>query len=329
MTANRTLRLVAGATIAFASVLLASGCSPRDFLTGQIVREQEKYLGPAGAKGVRIEKLTAKVYTFQWKWYRNIVVRTDAGWVVIDSFNPAAASELADALFRIAPGLPVHTLVYSHYHLDHVGGGAALQAQNVLADEKCPGYWKDLEAQDPEFWKARMEGFAPATELMKGDRTLEVGGVRLELLHLGKTHTDTLYAVHIPEEELLFSADFGFVRGIPPMGGPDYYFPGAMKAAERLAALDFEIWVPSHFGHGKKADFEEYFEFIAELQRRIKASILKYAGTGPIPTDADTIEALFFEVYEPMKERYSGWHGFEQQILFTQIRHLVGVTLGY
>jgi glyoxylase-like metal-dependent hydrolase (beta-lactamase superfamily II) len=49
---------------------------------------------------------------------------------------------------------------------------------------------------------------------------------------------------------LLWTADFALVRTILPIGGPDYYFPGAVKAMERLAALDFDTFVPSHFGYG-------------------------------------------------------------------------------
>ena len=69
--------------------------------------------------------------------------------------------------------------------------------------------------------------------------------------HYHLDHTDTLYAVYLPNERLLWTADFALVRTILPIGGPDYYFPGAVKAMERLAALDFDTFVPSHSGYGK------------------------------------------------------------------------------
>ena len=34
-------------------------------------------------------------------------------------------------------------------------------------------------------------------------------------------------------------------------------------------------------------------------------------------------------IYYPMKEKYGEWHGFDQMILFSMVRGLVGNSLGY
>ncbi len=95
-------------------------------------------------KGAELTKITDRVYMFRWTWDRSLVLLTDEGIVMTDPFNAEAAQALKAELARVAPGRPVRTMIYSHYHFDHVVGGAALKPQEVLAHRKCPEYWNDL-----------------------------------------------------------------------------------------------------------------------------------------------------------------------------------------
>lgn len=304
--------------------ILATGCDPRGAIYRLIVGQQENYMSAEGYAGDELEKLTDRVYSYRWTWYRNIVIDTDEGLVVVDPFNADAAGDLKKRLDADFPGRPVHSLIYTHYHLDHTSGGAVLAPQNVIAHEKCPQYWSDLP---PE----RTRAVLPPTQLVAGDRTLRIGGVEIRLLYLGKTHTDTLFAVYLPDEKVLHTADFGLIRTLPPLGGPDYYIPGALKAYDRLLALDFDYYVPSHFGRGDKDDLREARDFMVFLRERCREAIRKYGkadGTG-LPRAGDDLTAAFDHVYEPMKAKYGDWHGFDEQILMSIIRHIVGEGLGY
>ncbi|OLL76843.1 Metallo-beta-lactamase superfamily protein [Pseudonocardia sp. Ae168_Ps1] len=76
-----------------------------------------------------------------------VVVRTDEGLVLFDASGAGTGAEVVDAVRRWSDE-PVHTLVYTHGHLDHVGGSGAVLADaarrghpapRVIAHENVPG----------------------------------------------------------------------------------------------------------------------------------------------------------------------------------------------
>jgi glyoxylase-like metal-dependent hydrolase (beta-lactamase superfamily II) len=311
--ARRRARLV-GAALGLAALgVAASGCDARRFVMGQIASQTEAYFHPPGSEGWDVTRLTEHVYTFRWGWYRNIFVVTPEGVFATDPFNREAAASLRDVIAEASGGRPVRILFYSHYHRDHTEGGALLEPEQVWCHERCPSYFRDLGR--PEI--------LPPTRTVSGDETLTLGGVEIRLLYLGKSHTDTLYAVHVPGEELLWTADFGLVRTIPPMGVPDFYRPGLLAGMERLSRLEFRVFVPSHFGYGTKQDFVDFYHMMRDLGTWVREAQERY---GPPSKDLDQ---GFRYVYDRMKAGYGDWHGFDQMILFTIARANVGEMLGY
>ncbi len=180
-------------------VVALCACSPKVFVMRKIIGSTANYTHFDSPKESELEQVTEGVYTFRWTWYRNLIVETSEGLVVTDPFNVRAATLMKAALAARFPGKPIHTLIYSHYHLDHVRGGAVLAPLHVIAHVKCPQYWARVDASD----------VLPPTELISGDQTRVIGGVRFDLLYLDDTHTDTLYAVHLPDKSVLHTADFG------------------------------------------------------------------------------------------------------------------------
>jgi glyoxylase-like metal-dependent hydrolase (beta-lactamase superfamily II) len=303
--------------VGFIAVLLIGSCDAKRAIMKVAVGDMEKYFGSEQYDGSDLVKLTDRVYTYRWTWYRSIVIDTDEGLVVTDPFNAEAAASLRQHLKEAGLTEPVHTLFYSHYHLDHTEGGAALEPQQVLAHAACPTYWAGVDASR----------VLPPTKLIEGDQLLRIGGVEIRLLYLGKTHTDTLYAVYLPEERLLWTADFALVRTILPMGGPDYYFPGAIKSMERLAALDFDIFVPSHFGYGKKQDLVDYVGLLKDLQDVATRAMEKFGRE--VPRNRETLQGSFDFYYDELEGKYGDWHGFDENVLFVIVRTTTGARLGY
>jgi glyoxylase-like metal-dependent hydrolase (beta-lactamase superfamily II) len=308
------------AAMALGIALCISGCDMRQYAIKQAVAEQVDFIpDPTHRAGWDLQKLSDRVYTFRWTWDRSLVIVTDEGFVVTDPFNREAATILKGALEKLAPGQPVHTLFYSHYHLDHVVGGAPLAAKNIVAHAKCPEYWADLGDE-----KQTAEIVAP-TKLIEGDQVFHIGGVEIDLLYLGRTHTDTLYAFYLPKERLLYTTDLALVRTVFPIGGPDMYTPGILKQLDRLAKLDFDVFVPSHFGFGTKKDFLEAVEFAKTLRR---LSVEAYEKFG-VPTTGDGWVESYEYVYKPLKARYGQYHGFQEEALFVIARGFSGAVLGY
>jgi len=295
-------------------ILLMSGCA--SFISKTGVKSAEPYFHSPETELPALDKINDRVYSFRWKWYRNLILVTNAGLVVIDPMGTEAATALRASLNKELPGKSVDTLIYSHYHLDHTRGGAALSPGHVIAHKKCPRYWKDFDATD----------IAQPTQFIEGDQTLTIGDLKIEALDLGLSHTDTLYAFHIPSEQLVFTADLGLVKTVPPDGVPDHYTPGYMAAIARVAALDFKIFVPSHFGYGNKQDLVEYIEMIRYGQSLAKEAVQQYGGLG---VQRGQFARYFDHMYNPMRKKYGQWHGFNAMFINNMFRDITGVVLGY
>jgi len=191
------------------------------------VKTADPFFSGPTAEGTAFEKVTAHIYTAKSGWYRTIVVDTTDGLVVVDPMGPRMVPVLLDGIAKTFPGKKVKTLFYTHYHLDHVAGGATFGATEVIGHEKCPQYWRELAATD----------IAPITHPISGDQTLIIGGVEIHALYMGHSHTDTLYALHFPTERVLFTADLGLVKTVAPIGTPDSYWPGYLAALGVTTAL--------------------------------------------------------------------------------------------
>lgn len=309
--------------IATAAMLCIAGCtslntvlSNSPFVLKTVMGTVDPYFHGPGIDGSRFEKLTEKVYTFRWNWYRNVVIVTDAGLVVIDPMNAEMSAQLRRELDRSFPGRKVHTLIYSHYHLDHTRGGALLAPVNVIAHEKSPLYWKEVDRA----------GVLEPTRYIAGDTALNIGGMEIRALYMGLSHTDTLYAFHLPSERLVFTADLGLVKTMAPDGVPDRYAPGYLAAMNRIIGIDFDIFVPSHFGHGTKQDLIDWRDMM-EDGRRLAREAIRTAGS--VGLRDDQMGKYFDAVYYPMREKYGRWHGFDQMFVLNIVRDIVGEALGH
>lgn len=310
---KRKILVLAIAAIVGVSV---AGCSPKPFVLKIVMGTVDPYFHGSGIDGTQLDKVGENVYTFRWNWYRNLIIDTEAGLVVIDPMNAQMSAALKKELGQKFPGKKVHTLIYSHYHLDHTRGGAELAPANVIAHEKSQTYWKAVDH----------EGVLEPTRYISGDTVLTIGGVEIRALYLGLSHTDTLYAFHIPSERLVFTADLGLVKVMAPDGVPDRYAPGYLTAMNRIIGIDFDTFVPSHFGYGVKQDLVDWRDMMEE-GRRLAHEAIK--NTGSMGVREDQMGKYFTAVYYPMREKYGQWHGFNEMFVLNLVRDLTGEMLGY
>lgn len=280
-----------------------------------VVGTVEPYFHGEGIDGTQFEQLSDRIQTFRWNWYRNIVIDTSEGLVIIDPMNANFSAALKGELDKRFPGKPVHSLIYSHYHLDHTSGGAVFSPKSVVAHVKVPTY---LEAVDSS-------AVLPPTQLIEGDVTFDIGGVQFQALYLGLSHTDTLYAFHFPNERIVFAPDLGLVKTAPPTGVPDRYAPGYDLAMARVAAIDFDTFVASHFGYGTKTDFLEWRQMLTDMRELSNEAIEIYGGPG---VRKGQWRRYFDHVYSPMKQKYGDWHGFDEMFVLNLVRDIVGEALG-
>jgi glyoxylase-like metal-dependent hydrolase (beta-lactamase superfamily II) len=194
------------------------------------------------------------------------VLATDDGLVFLDTSSLFHAQKLHEAV-RGWTDARLHTAVYTHGHVDHVFGLGPFEREageqgrppvRVIAHENCParferyrltqGWNGIINQRQFGFPKPVFPGtFREPDETLREARTLEVGGVRVELFH-DKGETDDHVWAWLPEEHTLYTGDL-FIWAAPNCGNPQkaQRFPREWAVALRkMAALGAERLLPGH-----------------------------------------------------------------------------------
>ena len=201
-----------------------------------------------------ITQVSGDLYRFQNGGHFAALLVTPEGVIASDPINRDAAIWLKDEVSSRF-GQPVKYVVYSHDHADHIGGGEIFdQDAVIIAHENA---------------KAAIIGEnrpTAAPEVVFADRlTLELGGKEVELIYVGRGHSDNTLVMHFPEERAVFAVDFISIDRLPYMNLTDSYFPDWIDAIKRVEQIDFDILIPGHGPIGTKADATEHRQYLEAL----------------------------------------------------------------
>lgn len=193
-------------------------------------------------------------------------IRTDAGLVLVDTGSRETASQTFAALRHWADG-PVHTVIYTHGHIDHTWGARLLDQEadargtarpriiahrNVLyrfdrydATHRLNSLVMGRQFNQPGY--TFPDGHRRPDEVYDDNLALTVGGVRIELFH-GRGETDDATFVWLPEQRVLASGDF-VIWVFPNAGNPrkvQRFAPGWAAALRRMETLKPKVLIPGH-----------------------------------------------------------------------------------
>jgi glyoxylase-like metal-dependent hydrolase (beta-lactamase superfamily II) len=222
-----------------------------------------------------------------------IILQAPAGLIVVDTGRHAAH---AQAIVEYARNVkrPVAAIVNTHWHLDHVGGNAALRdafkgvkvfASGALHDARSgflATYRKQLEdllASTTD--DARRDVFQTDVRLIDQGARLEpdvvvtaagprtIAGLRLDV----GLEKDAVTAADVwlfePKSRVLIAGDLVTL----PAPFLDTAQPAAWKSSlDRLASVDFAVLVPGHGRPMTRADFERYRNAFTRLLARAAGS---------------------------------------------------------
>ncbi len=185
-------------------------------------------------------------------------VITDEGVVVFDALGtPSLAWQLRQEIRKITDK-PVIKVIVSHYHADHVLGLEVFKDEGaeIIAPAEAERYIEGglgqerLEERtlslDP--WVTEKTRLVPPDVWLNESMTLEIGGKRLSILHLGKAHSDGDIAMLVEPDKVLFTGDILFEGRVPFVGSADTL--GWLEALESMQTSGLEALVP---GHGPSA----------------------------------------------------------------------------
>ncbi|MFC1437651.1 MBL fold metallo-hydrolase [Streptacidiphilus sp. N1-10] len=240
-------------------------------------------------------------------------IQPDGGWclnnagILVDEGRAAlvdtAATErrtllLRQALATVAPQEP-EVLVNTHHHSDHTFGNSLFgPGTTVVAHERTrqesaeaglglQGLWPGVD------WGAVSVRLPALT--FRDTLTLHLGGLRVELIHVGPAHTTNDTVVWIPDRGVLFTGDV-VMSGVTPyalMGSVE----GSLRALDQLAELHPRVVVPGHGavgGPGLIAANRAYFAWIQQLDTEARA-----AGLTPLQAAKDADLGGFADLLDP------------------------------
>ncbi|MDP6873575.1 MAG: MBL fold metallo-hydrolase, partial [Alphaproteobacteria bacterium] len=160
-----------------------------------------------------ITKISGDLYRFQNNFHYSVFLVTADGVIVTDPINAGAARWLkAEIAKRFAK--PIRYVIYSHDHRDHIAGGEVFAEDGalVVAHERA---------------KAVIVGEKRPTAVpqitFRRKLTLELGGQVIELVHVGRNHSNNMIVMRFPKERVLFAVDFIPVKTVPYRDLSDSY----------------------------------------------------------------------------------------------------------
>mgnify|MGYP001214897370 CR=1 FL=1 len=165
---------------------------------------------------------------------------------------------------------PIKYVVYSHSHFDHIAGGQP---------------FKDLGATfvAQRNAKERIQALKPADvvvpdQVVDDKRVITLGGTTLELLYVGKNHSDSMLVMRLPKEKIIFTVDWIPIQGVQFRGMADTYVPDIEDGMKKVIAMDWETLIPGHPGPGgkqtgNKDNAREDLAYLQDLSAAVKQEV--------------------------------------------------------
>jgi glyoxylase-like metal-dependent hydrolase (beta-lactamase superfamily II) len=181
---------------------------------------------------------------------------TNAGVILVDDKFEVDHDNIV-AMLKTVTNQPVKYVINTHYHADHSGGNAKLQADGTLAVASASARARMVAAKQP--------GLPDITAQPRG--AIYLGGKTAEIYWIGRSHTDGDVVVLFPQQRVLAAGDmYTNEKDTPEL--IDYAGGGSAKewpaTVDNLLKLDFDTVVPGHGTVAKKADLTKYR---ADVQR--------------------------------------------------------------
>jgi glyoxylase-like metal-dependent hydrolase (beta-lactamase superfamily II) len=311
----RTNSIVVAALICLPAVCFSASCKAQttDSLPDYApslpqIRAKAPVIDPK--KGYFIEELKPGIFMVTEGAYESVFVATGKGVVLFDA-PPSFAEHLGQAVAE-KTNEPIVELVYSHMHVDHIGGAGLVLKQNptmeILAENGTAEFLREMH--DPH---------RPVpTKTFEARYTLRLGSLtaNMSVGHWHSSEGDLL--ISIPDKRFVMAID-AFSSGATPFLGLDLTtnVHDYLKFFDQLQAMDFDVLVPGH--HGTPATHEDLqiaksyvtdvydtmARILAEDHRALKArAIAKYGAENGWATASVLIHS---EVDQCAKEVRNRW----------------------
>jgi glyoxylase-like metal-dependent hydrolase (beta-lactamase superfamily II) len=240
------------------------------------------YSTPSAARAARMWREVAdKVFVRRFLDFNvtvGLVVGEQSALVVDTRGSERQGRELAAEIRWLTQNRLI--VANTHHHYDHTFGNFAFLPGEMWGHEQCAARLRSdsrttqyaLAAAMPEVaYEYTETRVTPPNKTFRESVSLELGGRKVELTHLGRGHTDNDIVVVVPDVHAVFAGDL-IEQGGPPSFEDSYPmdWPGTLG---RLLDVALGPVVPGHgevvgraFVEGQLADLSA----LAQLARRVR-----------------------------------------------------------
>jgi len=244
-------------------------------------------------------KIADNVYVFRYGGAQSMFVVTPAGVIATDpiAYQRPQAAEAYLAEIRRITAAPIKYLIYSHHHYDHAAGGRPFKDAGaaIVAHRNTRSRLEVLKSPD-----------VVIPDMVVDERsTLELGGTRVDLIYVGRNHSDDSIVVLLPKEKILFAVDFLPVQAVMYRDMPDGYLPDWFDSIDRVLALDWTTLIPGHPGPGGRMGTKDDVRAVREYLTDLSNATRELASQGK----------CFDEAMRTLKlPKYENWGGYAQYL---------------
>jgi glyoxylase-like metal-dependent hydrolase (beta-lactamase superfamily II) len=239
---------------------------------------------------------TDNVYAFRYQGYQSMFVVTKAGVIATDPIGlrrPQAVATYINEIKKVTDQ-PIKYVIYSHSHYDHAAGGKPFKdlGAKFIAH-------KNAKAQ---LLKFPHPDVVMPDEVVDNKRTITLGGTTLELLYVGRNHSDNMLLMRLPKEKLIFAVDFIPVQTLPFRNMPDTASPVEWQdSLKRVLALDWDRMITGHPYAGGRLGTKQDVKDLIGYMDDISAEVKKAANEGKC------IDAAMKDLKLPKYEKWGAY----------------------
>lgn len=205
------------------------------------------------------------------------VLVSDEGVLLVDT-KYAIDYDNVETLLRTVTDQPIKYVINTHYHDDHSGANANMQALDarVFASERARA--KMIEA-------GRTEGLPDVT--LNSHTRIYIGGKPVDIHYFGRSHTDGDVVVNFPNHGLISMGDM-YTHGPGLAQLVDYTGGGSARAwtgsVDGALGLDFDTVVPGHGAVATRRQLAEFREDTMRLQEMVRSMLRQERSREEIAT---------------------------------------------
>jgi glyoxylase-like metal-dependent hydrolase (beta-lactamase superfamily II) len=182
--------------------------------------------------------------------------------------SPAATEKLLRAIKGVTPK-PVKWYVVGSDHGDHTAGNSVLPPDVTYIVHPTALAQMTRDAASPNRQPGAPPIVVPRAAMTGTSQTIDLGGIEVQALFLGRAHTGGDLMLYVPGQNILFMSEAYLNRVFPAMRSA--YPSEWVGVIDRALAMDVTRYVPGHgFIEESGASREELLEFRRALRAVIE-----------------------------------------------------------